>query len=77
MNGPLIRKITVGPDPKNGLAYVVGKPSYTGGGIVTDIVESVENKIYLVYISSDEAKVLWKKYVDVKITIDYDIEKYA
>ena len=60
----LIRKIIIGRDPKDGMAYYVGMNA--GGGQVSAIIqdESYLHKFaktrYLVYIEDDEGTQLWK-----------------
>ena len=65
----LIRKIIIGRDPKDAMAYYVGMKA--GGGEVSTIVMDDEHlfrynvKRYLVYLQRDGAQVLWKS-VDSK-----------
>lgn len=72
----LIRKIIVGRDPKNGMAYYVGMK--TSGGNVSSIIQDdrylhVNNKIrYIVYLQTDEGQVPWKSIDDMPCIVEYD-----
>jgi len=74
----LIRKIVVGRDPKDGMAYFVGMKA--GGGNVSAIVLDEEflyrhgKTRYLVYIREDNAENLWKSVVDMPCMIEYDLK---
>lgn len=73
----LIRKIIVGKDPKNGMAYYTGMRA--GDGNVSAIVEDERTLIkfgrkrYLVYIESAEGNVLWKAIDDMPCMIEFDL----
>lgn len=73
----LIRKIVIGKDPKNGMAYYCGMRA--GDGEVTAIVqdESYLHKHgkcrYLVYIENEEGTVLWKAIDDMPCLLEYDL----
>ena len=60
----LIRKIVVGRDPKNGMAYYIGMRA--GSGSVSAIVMDEEHlyrfqkKRYLIYIEDNDTTMLWK-----------------
>jgi len=73
----LIRKIVIGKDPKNAMAYYVGMRA--GGGEVSTIVLDDKHLYkygktrYLVYIGVDETQVLWKGVDDMPCIIEYDL----
>lgn len=75
MNG-LIRKIIIGRDPKNAMAYYVGMRA--GDGKVCAIVLDekhlhVFNKTrYLVYLQEGDSQVLWKAVDDMPCIIEFD-----
>ena len=75
MNG-LIRKIIIGRDPKNAMAYYIGMRA--GDGNVCAIVLDekhlhVFNKTrYLVYLQEGDSQVLWKAVDDMPCIIEFD-----
>lgn len=73
----LIRKIIVGKDPKNGMAYYVGMRA--GSGNVSAIVEDERTlvkygkKRYLVYIENEDGNVLWKAIDEMPCVLEFDL----
>ena len=73
----LIRKIVIGKEPKNGMAYYVGMPA--GKGKVAAIIEDdahlhkYAKKRYLVYIENEEGTVLWKAVDDMPSMLEFDL----
>lgn len=75
----LIRKIIIGPDPKNAMAYYVGM-SMKNGDRVSDILDDdaalhkFGKRRYLVYVQNDEGeKKLWKVIEDTPCMIEFDL----
>ena len=73
----LIRKIVVGRDPKDGMAYYVGMRA--GDGKEEAILMDEEflvryNKMrYLIYIRNSEGNNLWKAINEMPCVIEYDL----
>ena len=73
----LIRKIVVGRDPKDAMAYYVGMRA--GDGKVEAIVLDEEFLVrydkmrYLVYIRNSEGNNLWKMIHEMPCVIEYDL----
>ena len=73
----LIRKIIIGQDPKNAMAYYVGMKA--GKGEVSTIIMDdrhmhVHGKTrYLVYISVDGSEVLWKAVDEMPCIVEFDL----
>jgi len=73
----LIRKIVVGRDPKDGMAYFIGMRA--GDGKVSAILMDEEflfrhGKVrYLVYIRNNEGNNLWKSIHEMPCVIEYDL----
>lgn len=73
----LIRKIIIGRDPKNAMAYYVGMRA--GDGKVSTIeldgkhLHRYGKMRYFVYIQTDEGQVLWKSVDDVPCIVEYDL----
>ena len=73
----LIRKIVIGKDPKNAMAYYVGMRA--GGGEVSTIVLDEKHLYkygktrYLVYIDIDDTQVLWKGVDDMPCIVECDL----
>ena len=74
----LIRKLVIGPDPKNGMAYFLGMRA--GENKVSAILqdESYLYKYgkcrYLVYIEGKEGTVLWKAVDDMPCLLEFDLD---
>ena len=72
-----IRKIVIGRDPKDAMAYFVGMRA--GSGKVSAIVLDDEHlfryskKRYLVYIQNDDGQTLWKSIDDMPCILEYDL----
>lgn len=73
----VIRKIIIGTDPKDGMAYYVGMRA--GGGQVAAIIMDTEHltrynmKRYLVYIEiENEGTMLWKAVDNMPCIVEYD-----
>ena len=73
----LIRKIVVGRDPKNGMAYYIGMRA--GVGEVSAILEDDRHlhkfgkKRYLIYIESYEGTLLWKAIDEMPCMLEFDL----
>lgn len=74
----LIRKIVVGRDPKDAMAYYVGMRA--GKGKVSAIVLDGEHlhkhgsKRYLVYLQEDDdSQVLWKSIDNMPCMVEFDL----
>ena len=73
----MIRKIIIGRDPKDAMAYYVGMRA--GSGKVSAIVEDeaylhkFSKKRYLIYIENDEGTMAWKTIDDMPCIIEYDL----
>ena len=74
----LIRKIVVGKDPKNGMAYYLGMRA--GTGKVSTIIQDERHlhkhssRRYLVYLQEeDNSQVLWKAIEDAPCIIEFDL----
>jgi len=73
----LIRKIVVGQNPKDGMAYYVGMKA--GRGEVSAIIMDEEHlfrykcKRYLVYIESEDSTLLWKAVDEMPCIIEFDL----
>ena len=73
----LIRKIVIGKDPKNGMAYYTGMNA--GGGKVTAIIQDEAylykygKTRYLVYIEDAEGTQLWKAVDAMPCILEFDL----
>jgi len=73
----LIRKIVVGKDPKNGMAYYLGMRA--GSGEVSAILEDDHHlhkfakKRYLIYIENEEGTLLWKAVDEMPCMLEFDL----
>jgi len=74
----LIRKIIIGQDPKNGMAYFVGMRA--GDGNISAIIQddSYLHKFgkcrYLVYTESSKGTDLWKAIDDMPCLLEFDLD---
>lgn len=77
MEEGLIRKIVVGKEPKDGMAYYVGMRA--GKGEVSAILEDDRHlhkfgkKRYLIYIENDEGTMLWKSIDEMPCMLEFDL----
>ena len=73
----LIRKIVIGRDPKDAMAYYVGMRAGAGSGsaIVLDDEHlfRYNKKRYLVYLQTDDGQVLWKSVDEMPCIVEYDL----
>lgn len=73
----IIRKIIIGPNPKDGMAYYVGMRA--GEKTVSHILNDEEYCVkyrktrYLVYIEGEDGTFLWKSIDDMPCIIEYDL----
>ena len=73
----LIRKIVVGKDPKNGMAYYIGMRA--GKGNVSAIVMDdqhlyrFQKKRYLIYIEEEDSTMPWKSIDSMPCMIEFDL----
>ena len=73
----LIRKIVVGKEPKNGMAYYIGMRA--GSGSVSAIVMDEEHlyrfqkKRYLIYIEDNDTTMLWKSIDSMPCILEFDL----
>ena len=72
----IIRKIIIGPSPKDAMAYYIGMRA--GDGKVSAIVhderhQNMHSKTrYLVYLQNDDGQVLWKAIDEMPCIIEFD-----
>ena len=69
----LIRKISIGPDYKNGaMHYSVGQEVY-GGHTIVNIIE--EEDKYSIYIQKEDMIMPWKDFnKNMAVSIEYDLK---
>ena len=72
----IIRKIIIGRDPKDAMAYYVGMRA--GNGEVSAIVlddkhlHNYGKTRYLVYVQREDGQILWKAVDDMPCIIEFD-----
>lgn len=72
----IIRKIIIGNNPKDAMAYYTGMRA--GNGSVSAIIEDeahlykYSKKRYLIYIENEEGTILWKSIDDMPCIVEYD-----
>jgi len=73
----LIRKIVIGPNPKEGMAYYIGMRAGKGqvSAIILDddLLYRKSIKRYLVYTETDGSSMLWKSIEDMPCLIEFDL----
>ena len=66
-----IRKLTIGPDVKNGMNYIVGQEVY-GGHKITDILE--KNGKFEIYIKKGHEQKPWLTISNQNVKVEYNLE---
>lgn len=70
----VIRKITTGPDYKNGMHFEVGKPVMRESHTVKDII-CTDVETYQVWVSNDKNEtILWKTIEKVPVHVEHKID---
>lgn len=76
----LIRKIIVGQNPKNAMAYVVGMEAGRSSMSISAIVFDEEHLVrynksrYLIYVKEEDGvQTLWKYVEEMPVIIEYDL----
>tara|TARA_Y100001938_G_C8010980_1_gene390006 strand:- start:569 stop:811 length:243 start_codon:yes stop_codon:yes gene_type:complete len=76
----LIRKISIGPNPKDCMAYSVGQPVIDGSYKITDIVlnDRVMHKTsvhrYDIWVEKNNERFLWKSIENSTCIIENDLK---
>ncbi len=72
----VIRKIVVGPNPKDAMAYFVGMRA---GQSRVSLIEEDDSALfshnirkYNIYIEDDDASYLWKSIENLSVVVEYD-----
>ncbi len=65
-----IRKITIGPDLKNGMHYIVGQKTF--GGDIIDIIKNGEE--YDVFVKAGDEIKPWFTVTNQNIKVEYNLE---
>ena len=70
-----IRKIAVGPDYKSGaMHYIVGQEVLNGTSVIHLIKEDDSKDVFKIWIiSKGKEVILWKKFVNMPISVEYNI----
>ena len=76
MNG-LIRKIVIGRDQKDAMAYYVGMRAGNDGRVAAIVIDEehlyrYSKTRYLVYLDVDNSQVLWKAVDDMPCIVEFD-----
>jgi hypothetical protein len=73
----LIRKIIIGLNPKDGMAYYVGMragPREVSAIVLDDeYLHRYSRPRYLIYVEGEEGTTLWKSVVDTPCVLEYDL----
>lgn len=74
----MIRKIVIGRDPKDAMAYYVGMRA--GAGKVVAIVQDdsylhrYSSIRYLIYVENEEGTMVWKAVDNMPCILEYDLK---
>lgn len=78
MESGLIRKIVVGPDPKNGMSYYVGMNVVNGSidSIILDEESLFKFSIrrYMIYVETEEGIEPWKAIESAPCVVEYNLK---
>jgi len=74
----MIRKIVIGRDPKDAMAYYVGMRAGAGKVVAITQDDAYLHKYssirYLIYIENDEGTMLWKVIDNMPCILEYDLK---
>jgi len=74
----MIRKIIIGRDPKDAMAYYIGMRAGTGkvSAIIRDEMYLAKYKLlrYLIYIENEEGTMAWKAVDNMPCIVEYDLK---
>ncbi len=74
----MIRKIVIGRDPKDAMAYYIGMRAGAGKVVAITQDESYLYKYssirYLIYTENDEGTMLWKAIDNMPCILEYDLK---
>ena len=74
----MIRKIVIGRDPKDAMAYYIGMRAGTGkvSAILLDEqhLHKYGSKKYLIYIENEEGTMVWKSVDGMPCIVEYDFK---
>tara|TARA_B110000908_G_C10243155_1_gene447204 strand:+ start:760 stop:990 length:231 start_codon:yes stop_codon:yes gene_type:complete len=74
----MIRKIVIGRDPKDAMAYYIGMRAGTGkvSAILLDEqhLHKYGSKKYLIYIENEEGTMIWKAVDGMPCIVEYDLK---
>jgi hypothetical protein len=74
----MIRKIIIGRDPKDAMAYYVGMRAGAGKVLAITQDEAYLHKYgsirYLIYVENEEGTMLWKAIDNMPCILEYDIK---
>lgn len=73
----LIRKIIIGKNPKDAMAYYIGMnagPNKVNAIVFDDAAfHKYQIKRYLIYLDTEDGIVLWKSVEDMPVIIEFDL----
>jgi hypothetical protein len=76
----MIRKIVIGRDPKDAMAYYIGMRAGAGKVVAITQDDAYLHKHssirYLIYIENDEGTMLWKAVDNMPCILEYDLKFY-
>ena len=78
MEEGVVRKIVIGRDPKNAMAYYVGMKA--GGRPISYIIQDDEalhkygKTRYLIYVEDDGAHAIWKAVEEMPCIVEYNLD---
>lgn len=80
----IIRKIILGQNPLNGLAFTVAKNPGAGLTPMSNVSQIIEDsdhyytfgviRYYIYFMNEKGIEILWKSFTNVSVTIEYDTE---
>ena len=69
----MIRKIVIGRDPKDAMAYYIGMRAGTGK-VSAILLHKYGSKKYLIYIENEEGTMVWKAVDGMPCIVEYDLK---
>jgi hypothetical protein len=67
-----VRKITIGPDYKDGMHYLKGSPVMNGSAVIHEIIKQ-KNGDWVIWVKKEGEIMRWKTFENMPASIEHDL----